>query len=68
MPEQVDVKATIVLVHGAFADASTRRTSARCPREGVTMTDETSAVAAPERPAASSPSMTASELFIDPHF
>jgi hypothetical protein len=58
MPEQADVKPMIMLVHGAFADASTRRTFARCPREGLTMTNEAPAVAAPDRPSASSPSMT----------
>jgi hypothetical protein len=34
MLEQADVKPAIVLVHGAFADASTRGTFAWCPREG----------------------------------
>jgi hypothetical protein len=64
MPQQADAKPTIVLVHGAFTDASTRRTLARCPQEGLTKTNQTPAVAAPDRPAASSPSMTASELSI----
>jgi len=68
MPEQADVKATIVLVHGAFADGSTRRTLARCPREGFTMPTRHRPWHAPDRRATSSPSMTASELFIDPHF
>ena len=57
MPEQADVTPTIVLVHGAFTDASTRRTLARCPRKGLTAINKTPAVAAPDRPAASSPSM-----------
>ena len=45
MPEQAGVKPTIVLVHGTFADASTRRTLARGRERELTMTNGTPAVA-----------------------